>query len=87
MFEKNYEQSPEPPKNTDEKSPEINPELNQIQLESTLQKLEDCEDEAEGLRTITFDIVKAKGHFSPHLCQNSSEQGRNQSFTTFIICF
>ena len=75
MFEKNYEQSPEIPQNTNENSPEINPELNQIQLESTLQKLEDCEDEAEGLRTITFDIVKAKGHFSPNLCQNSSEKG------------
>ena len=73
MFEKNYEQSPETPQNANENSPEINPELNQIQLESTLQKLEDCEDEAEGLRTITSEIVKAKGHFSPNLCQNSSE--------------
>ena len=69
MFEKNYEQSeqlPEPSQN----SPEFNPELNHMQLESTLQKLEECEDEAEGLRTITFEIVKAKGHFSPNLCQN-----------------
>ena len=74
MFEKNYEQSeqlPEPSQN----SPEFNPELNHMQLESTLQKLEECEDEADGLRTITFEIVKAKGHFSPNLCQAEASEG------------
>ena len=80
MFEKNYEQSEQLPEIP---SSEINPELNQVQLESTLEKLKKCDDEAEGLRTITAEIVNAKGHFSPEFCQNPSEKGGNQSFATF----
>ena len=83
MFEKNYEQTLEIPQTENEKSPDFNPELNQVQLESTLEKLKECDDEAEGLQTITAEIVKAKGHFSPEFCQNYSEKGRNQSSDDF----
>ena len=72
MFELPHEKSPE---NLSEKSPEINFEQNESEIESTLLKLEECEDEAEGLQTIAADIVKSKGHFSPNLCYNDSEQG------------
>ena len=78
MFEKNYEQTLEIPQIENEKSPDFNPELNQVQLESTLEKLKECDDEAEGLRTITAEIVKAKGHFSPEFCQNYSEKGNSE---------
>ena len=66
-------------KNVSKKSPEINFKK-ESEIESTLAKLEDCEDESEGLLSIATDILKSKGHLS----YNESEQG-NQSCVINII--